>query len=438
LPGGASRLAALLVAYIFPICALLAPCQPGAALRQIVTVLRIRDTSVQLLRRVIFWCHLVAGAVAGSIVLIMSVTGVLLTYERQVNAWADTRALRSAPPSGATRLAPDALLATVRAANPGVAVTTLTMWSDPSAPAAAALGQRTVYVNPYSGQMLGEAAAQPRTFFRKMTDWHRWLGVTGEGRATARMITGACNLAFLFLVVSGFYLWVPRAWSWRQVRAVLWFRGGLAGKARDFNWHNTIGLWSAIPLFVIVASGVVMSYPWANDLVYRVNGEAPPGRAGGAGGGPGGAGGGRGGGGASADAPASASLDASWARATQQVEDWRSISVRVPGGSAETAAFTIDRGTGGAPQKRGTLTVNTRTAEVVKWEPFSSLTPGRRLRSYVRFGHTGEAWGVIGQTVAGLVSLGAAVLVYTGLSLAIRRFWAWRARRASVRASIAA
>ncbi len=31
LPGGASRLATLLVAYKFPICALLAPCHPGAA-----------------------------------------------------------------------------------------------------------------------------------------------------------------------------------------------------------------------------------------------------------------------------------------------------------------------------------------------------------------------------------------------------------------------
>src|SRR5437868_8497307 len=50
MPGGASRLAALLVAYIFPICSLLAPCQPGAALRQIVTVLRIRDTSAMARR----------------------------------------------------------------------------------------------------------------------------------------------------------------------------------------------------------------------------------------------------------------------------------------------------------------------------------------------------------------------------------------------------
>ena len=133
-----------------------------------------------------------------------------------------------------------------------------------------------------------------------------------------------------------------------------------------------------------------------------------------------------------------ANLDAAWARAEQQVAGWRSISVRIPGAAAETAAFTIDRGTAGQPQKRGTLTVNTRTADVVKWEPFASLSAGRRLRSYLRFGHTGEVWGLAGQTIAGLASLGGAVLVYTGLALAVRRLWAWRARRATARDAIAA
>jgi uncharacterized iron-regulated membrane protein len=397
---------------------------------------------VQLLRRVIFWSHLVAGAVAGTIVFVMLVTGVLLTYEKPMVAWADTRAYRAAPPPGAVRLPPAALVAAVQAASPAATPATLTIWSDPSAPASVAAGPRTLFVNPYTGQVLGEGAAQPRAFFRKVTDWHRWLGVTGEGRATARAITGACNLAFLFLVVSGFYLWFPRAWNWRQFRAIVWFRGGLRGKARDFNWHNAIGLWSAVPLFVVVLSGVVISYPWASDLVYRAAGETPPARAvppvaGGRGGGR--EGGPRGNAGES-QPPVTpvANLDAAWMRAEQQVAGWRSISVRIPGAAAETAVFTIDRGTAGQPQKRGTLTVNTRTGEVVKWEPFAALSPGRRLRSYLRFGHTGEVAGLAGQTIAGLASLGGAVLVYTGLSLAIRRLWAWRARRASAREAIAA
>ena len=50
----------------------------------------------------------------------------------------------------------------------------------------------------------------------------------------------------------------------------MWFRGGLAGRARDWNWHNVIGFWCATPLFLIVLTGVVMSYPWANDLLWVV------------------------------------------------------------------------------------------------------------------------------------------------------------------------
>jgi uncharacterized iron-regulated membrane protein len=50
----------------------------------------------------------------------------------------------------------------------------------------------------------------------------------------------------------------------------------------------------------------------------------------------------------------------------------------------------------------------------------------------MRFGHTGEYWGLAGQTIAGIVSLGAAVLMWTGLALAWRRFRTWLRRRGAV------
>ena len=101
-----------------------------------------------------------------------------------------------------------------------------------------------------------------------------------RSRATGKAITGVSNLIFLFIVLSGFYLWWPRAWTWTQFRQVLWFRGGLPSKARDFNWHHVIGYWSLVPLAVIVWSGVVIGYPWASDLTFRMAGEAPPPRPG--------------------------------------------------------------------------------------------------------------------------------------------------------------
>src|ERR1700755_962808 len=46
LPGGAPRLAALLIAHLCPISSLFAPCDPGAALRHPLLVQRIQATSL--------------------------------------------------------------------------------------------------------------------------------------------------------------------------------------------------------------------------------------------------------------------------------------------------------------------------------------------------------------------------------------------------------
>ena len=47
----------------------------------------------------------------------------------------------------------------------------------------------------------------------------------------------------------------------------------------------------------------------------------------------------------------------------------------------------------------------------------------------MRFAHTGELGGRLGEAVAGLASAGGAFLVWTGISLALRRFAAWRSRK---------
>ena len=399
----------------------------------------------QRIRTLFFWLHLTAGLLAGVVVLIMSATGVLLTFEKQLIHYADTRAISLAPPPSATPLPIDTLLARVRATGLVGEPSVVTVRRDPAAPVALTIGQGVVaYADPYTGQLLGRGDAGVRAFFRSVTDWHRWLAASGEYRATGRAVTGAANLAFLFLVLSGAYLWIPRTWAWRAVKQVIWFRGGLPGKARDFNWHNTIGVWSVVPLALVVASGVVISYPWASNLVYRMVGEAPPAPRGGGGearparaegaraeGGrrEGGRPEGRGERAAPGHAAPAPSLDAAWTTALAHRPEWRTIALRLPVAPAPTLAFTIDDGGPGQPQYRGTLTVDRASGAVAKWEGFEAGTRGRQLRSLLRFAHTGEVLGLPGQFVAGLVSLGGVVLVYTGFALSYRRFVAWLARR---------
>ena len=149
--------------------------------------------------------------------------------------------------------------------------------------------------------------------------WHRWFGAEGENRAVARAVTGACNLAFCLLTITGLYIWWPRKWTLTAVKAIIIPNFKVKGKNRNFNWHNSFGIWCL-------------------------------------------------------------------------------------------------------PLSRSTLTVTTSKAQVVEWKPFTSLNLGRQVRSWLRWIHTGEAAGWIGQLIAGVASTGAVVLVWTGLSLAWRRF----------------
>jgi uncharacterized iron-regulated membrane protein len=377
-------------------------------------------------RRVIFWSHLVCGVSAGLVILLMSLTGVLLTYEKQMIVWAETRSYQLSPGREEQSLSPEELLKRVREVESGRPVTFLAR-ADRTLPVAIGLDDgRTLQVDPYAGAVLGEGAPAVRRFFRFVTSWHRWLGNEGAGRATGKAITGACNLAFLFVIVSGFYLWFPAQKTWSRFKSILWFQRGLPAKARDFNWHNVIGFWSLAPLFLLVLSATVISYPWASNLAYRVMGDQPPAPAPPpspaaasrpTSGSPG------------ADrAPVEGRIDGPWRVAAAHTEGWRTLSLRLPDKPEVPLVFTIDHGTGGQPQKRATLTLAPGTGEVLKWEPFSSFSRGRKFRTFLRFAHTGEVGGIAGQTLAGVVTFGTLFLGWTGFALAWRRFGAWRKR----------
>ncbi|HJQ71701.1 MAG TPA: PepSY-associated TM helix domain-containing protein [Blastocatellia bacterium] len=377
------------------------------------------------LRKIIFWCHLPVGVIAGIIILIMSVTGVLLAYEKQIIAWADSRNCRDvAAGPDRPRLPVEGLIRGVKLKAPDEPPTAMTVRSDPEAPVAFTLSSgRILFVDPYTGEIVGAGSKGARDFFRTVTDWHRWLGAQGENRTVARAITGACNIGFLFLVSSGFYLWWPRGWTWSQFKKILWFKRRLSGKARDFNWHNVIGIWSAVPLFIIVLSATVISYTWASNLVYRIAGETPPApraapaqQAGNAMPKP-----------EASDVSPTVGLEELLMQAEHQAADWQSISLRLPASAEEPLTLTVDGGNGGQPQKRGQFVLDRKSGES-RWESFSSYTPGRKVRSILRFAHTGEVAGATGQTIAAIASLGGSVLAVTGLALAWRRFRAWLAR----------
>src|ERR1044071_2825355 len=174
-----------------------------------------------MLRKTVFWIHLACGVVAGLVVLMMSVTGVLLTYERQILGGID-RGHYADPAPGAQRQPLAALLEAAKLHRPDLTPTAITVRNDPRAPVTIAAGRgAAMHANPYTGAVVEQGGERTRAFFDAVTGWHRWFNVTGENRAAARAVTGASNLAFLFLVLSGIYLWLPRMFKWAAFKTRL-------------------------------------------------------------------------------------------------------------------------------------------------------------------------------------------------------------------------
>ena len=380
-----------------------------------------------MFRKTIFWIHLSAGVLASIVVLTMSVTGVLLTYERQMKRWAAESNYVPAAEQG-ERLSLDALLNLQQLARRDLTPTTAIVTNNPGAPVVLRAGrQGGIELNPYDGSEMHTEATGLSNFFGVVTRFHRWFNIEGENRAIARQVTGVSNVIFLFLVLSGMYLWLPALWQATLFKARLWLRKDYPNaKVRDFHWHHIFGIWMAIPLIAVVYSGMVISYPWAANFMYRVFGAEVPVQQQAAGptsnGVPQAA--------AIAGSVAAVAAGPQWksmdelivaALADDASAGWKRFTLTLPPAAAHQVQIEIDHGNGAQAQLRHTLSLDRATGTIVGRRGFADQPEAQRLRGIARFLHTGEVLGFWGQTIAGLASLAGVLLVWTGLALAWRR-----------------
>ena len=362
-----------------------------------------------MIRKIIFWTHLVAGILTGIVILTMSVTAVILTYEHQLITYAE-KAFYSEEEGN--RLTADDLI--LRAENEVPGGASLTFINDRRAPVYIQRGMSApVLMNPYTGEIIGKGAVKTRAFFSWNRAFHRWFALEGESRSIGRSIIGVSNLIFVFIIISGLYLWLPSVWKWITIRPkILFLKSNPTSKARDYNWHHVLGFWFLIPLFIMASTALVFSYPWASDLVYRVYGEDPPSR----------------GGGNNQEALSEQlmpenilTIEDLLQKSFNYNEHWNRITLSPPDEKSEIVNIRVDTGSGREPTKRVDLEFNRYTGDIEDVVTFSDATLGRRSRTYIRYLHTGESLGFIGQTIAGIGSLAACVLFYTGFALAYRR-----------------
>lgn len=153
---------------------------------------------------------------AGLPILVMCVTGTLLTYQIQLQAWIDHLAIQSRPAlPGAQALTLEDLIA-ITHKNRGADPITISVFREAAAPVEVELNRAAepLYLDAYTGSVIGGPSKKAREFFGVVTAWHLGLSPRGPHWPQFRVVERAVNLVALITAILGILIWLPRRWTW--------------------------------------------------------------------------------------------------------------------------------------------------------------------------------------------------------------------------------
>jgi uncharacterized iron-regulated membrane protein len=124
-----------------------------------------------------------------------------------------------------------------------------------------------VYINPYTGAVLGKVDRKYE-FFNVVRRIHQNLLLPYE---TGSLIVGSSCLMFLVLLITGFVLWIPKSKSgWKQRFSIKW---NAKWRRVNYDTHNVGGFYVMPFAMIIVMTGLVWSFDWWEDGIYRMLGS---------------------------------------------------------------------------------------------------------------------------------------------------------------------
>jgi len=214
-----------------------------------------------LLRRILFQVHLWVGVGLGLYIIMISVTGSILVYRRDLTTALTIHPVHVTPT--AHRLTNDELGAILQRSYPGF---NLEEVSIPRVRGRAILDESVEVrlrrknkiierlADPYTGADLGITERPIVTFIIWVGDLHDDL----LGGPTGRLVNGVGAIFATLLGFTGAILWWPGIKNWRRGLTIDWKR-----KRYAFNWslHNAVGIWMLAFVVLWGISGIYFSFP---------------------------------------------------------------------------------------------------------------------------------------------------------------------------------
>ncbi|CDG83649.1 PepSY domain-containing protein [Janthinobacterium agaricidamnosum] len=377
-------------------------------------------------KQVWFQLHWFIGITAGTVLVVIGLTGALLTFREEALDLINP-GVRHVTPSGAPALTPQQIVKVVSAEHGERRIASMTLSSEPGAavrvifaPAEAGKRGESMYVQPYTG------AIQPPLVGREAVEWleslHRWLLLP---RDSGRKVAGALALCLLGMALSGLYLrWPRRPLDWRSW---LTFDPALRGRSFLWNLHAVAGTWVLVLYVIFTTTGVYWSYDVVRDNIdawgglpkreapkpmdTHANKHAKKDQAKG-------------------EAKAPLDLTLAWSVFEQQARGWTNTTLRVPEKPGQAVQYTWLSLDSPHERARNRLSVMPLDGKVTQDDHYARQSVGARLINSIYPLHMGTYFGLPGRIMMLLASLALPGFAITGWILYLNRRRAKRAAQA--------
>lgn len=266
----------------------------------------------------------------------------------------------------------------------------------------------TVFVDQYTGEIVGKYAPQDHAFFSIMR-LHRWL--LDSSRTWGKNIVGWSTVAFIIIIITGLLYRSKKT----KDNYVIHFNKG--SRRLIFGLHNTLGIYASILLIIFSLSGLMWSFDWYRNGVFALFGDKPqttegePKRE-------------RRGGKQSKD------------KKTINVAQWQNVLdktlttdsgydyIKVSDGSISAHPDNTYR-----TRVQDKITFNSKTGEITQKVLFSDQDVKTKVWAWAYSLHVGDFWGIWSKILAFITCLIGASLPATGYYMTIKQWIKKRRRR---------
>lgn len=367
------------------------------------------------MKRIFRKLHLWLSIPFGLIISIICLSGAALVFENEIMELCYPE--RYFVKEQKERALPvDRLLNTVSQSLPdSVTVSGITIPADPRRLYQVSLSKprrASVYVDQYTGEV--KPRFERAVFFTIMFRTHRWLLDSmkpGGGIFLGKMIVGVSTLLFVFILITGIIIWIPRTYKALKNRVRISVRKGRERFLYDL--HLAGGFYTFIILLALALTGLTWSFTWYRSAFYKVFGVEV-------------AGGGRGERGERGES----------SHPQNMFRHWQKVYDRLSAENPDNKQITVSKGSAGVSFNRfgnqrasDRYTFNPRTGEITDSALYKDSDRSGKIRGWIYSVHVGNWGGVLTKILTFIAALLGGTLPLTGYYLWIKKKVNKRRRR---------